>query len=816
MKTYRNQKGSLLIVVLIGLIVLTVMGVAFLGKSHSDLLISGFSQKKTDSYYIAESAVNMIALNLKNMLTMNIPLDFVRDEPKIYDPTDPATDDYKDWKPETYEYVKNWKPGSTCDWNANFNDCFNQTANGCFLDLWNSGLPGMDLGSMIRTMYYLVPKYILALGFENFAAVEDPTKRYDVRIREMSVSTDLAEKRTLQENLTIPNEMDLMQYASLATERRILHFVVEAKSQTSNSSSTVEAKIIVYGIPLFQWLMLSEKNLTFVPGSLFVLSGRVHTNQNFRAATIGGPIQISPYLNNHATDLTKALTTSGSIFQIFRITTTGGNDWDYKSSAGNKLVEVETDWDQNTNVSTYERFHDHLINGSYPSSASCSNDPDDPECWVDSNLNGYTYYSVKVDSMDADFKGRTASGVDPIHPNWFSLLNPEDPKNAAQVAAGTFPYKVSDILQPGNAMTDDSTLQHTRKWYKASLRIVQEPDGTLRSVDIMNNDIADPLNPLHINNLKAKGLVSFNSSNFFYMPTAGRVAKPITLDVGVLQSDPTLKNLNIDHVYVGSSINTQGSIQFPGPSCIGKLNAGLSAICVNEDGTPCTANCATTPVGEIRTLMLTNGQKISDKGLTISTNLTALVKGDYNTTPMDEAKPLNTDANAKDPITKASLYNPLRPAALLCDNIAFLSNDWDPSKWYHPITNPTGTYGWDPDESKGPPPVTKKATYNLAYMTSYNGSNTGAELPLMEKWNGNVLDRSTSAVMIYPSTHWPPRAGGTVFNDWYHRAWAFFFGPATWRTSQITSYGQTPPPDTDKTIAVIIQSIREIETGPFI
>jgi hypothetical protein len=171
--------------------------------------------------------------------------------------------------------------------------------------------------------------------------------------------------------------------------------------------------------------------------------------------------------------------------------------------------------------------------------------------------------------------------------------------------------------------------------------------------------------------------------------------------------------------------------------------------------------------------MVKNGSALPSGGLTVTTNKMVFVQGDYNLSE--------------------------EPAAILGDSLQLLSNSWD------------GT-AWAPDGSTAKQSASD-TTYKFAYMTGLGGF-TALELPLIEDWTGDDLTKVTSAVFMWRSREFPPKAGIYTFkSNWHKLAYRAFYSPAEWDNIMSSVFGANPPPgvDTEWVPYVKILSIDEVE-----
>ncbi len=769
-----REKGSLLMVSVIALVVLSVMGLAFLSRSNTDLKASSNVKRKTASYYAAESAVEKIVKNLMDDVKQN-GAQRLYYEPSLSDPE------------SGFEMPENIP--LTVDPITNPQGYLQE----CALYLWTNPPPewgGDTLTNLIWGCSYLYLKNsVLPNGLSN---IDD---KFDIELVTVGKMDAKGETKTLEDKFTMPNYIETTNYTGLNVTRRIYSFIVRATSKTDMSKTTLEATVSIHNIPIFQWLFLSDDTITMMPGSHAVINGRLHSNKDIRAATIGGPIDFIP---NDFESGTKALTATGNIWRVFK-----ANYYNYRpylntSGEWRRIVQVETEED------TWVPFHQNLqygdlLDSSDPAPSDCA-DRDDPECWVETTPHGYTIYSVKVDTSSAALNERLNSdnkyGSDAdgyrIYPPMYQDLKDEDmtSNNNAQ----------RRIIEPGYSNVhgipynfDNMKIQ---KWGKTNIKVLRGEDGTFTSIDGAGNKISS--GPFSYEYLRDNGIITFDGSNDFYLPTTGRIARTITVDINALKNDPQLKNYSIKHIYVGSLKAKTGEIHYPDPACNpDNSNGGVnSELCVAEDGSDCTQECdpdegcvqACNPnqTGEMDIVMLKNGSSLPVEGLTVSTNLMTFIQGDFNTDKVFTDK----DGNKIEP-----------PAAVNCDMLGFLSNSWDPSSW-------SESYGWQPSGPKGPPPASQ-TTYNLAYMIGL-GMPSGMEHPLIESWGGSKIIRNISALALWRSDNFPPKNGGTEVNNWYLRAWKFFYTPAKWITKHVKNYGIYPPPSADHEVKIILQSIKEI------
>jgi len=782
-----KQKGSLLLVTLIGLVVLSVMGFAFLSRTNTDVRASGDSMKKMDVSETAQSALNRVALNLQKMVQKYRDIHLLHETPVDLTKCRPGE---KSGDPDICEPIPLADPtvAGTYDRVQFIADC--KSVNGS-ADLSNCK-DGCDIDDACE---WVADRYELSKDLDN---IEEGFK---IAVVKVEVAEDNSRTRDLTDNFRIPHK-DVETYSNLNSGRRIYKFNVTSKSPTEYSSTTYESRIAVYNVPLFQWLKLHEDVLTMLPGGRNDQRGRIHSNTAIRAGTLGGPISFFPM---NFTEGNLSLTTSGSIFHIFNYNN-GKSSWGYvdlSATKDSKSVRVVTD-DMGTPAITddvYARFNDHLVTPSfavdakgYPTAPDTDCGDVSADCWLDdqSATSGYKYYGMKVNAKHPDFDGRISDGTSDVHPLWFKEIKDYNDDNPTQKLS------ISDIIQPidinSNGLTDSALsssigMSEVKKVYLADIRVMIQNDGSLISVDASNDEITS--GPFSITELMSRGIVKrdISGADDFYMPPAGKEAKIVKLDISGLDSAMTARpDLygDVDHIYIGSVNGAQGTgnWQYPTPDCdSAESSKGFSPICFDENGNDCLASCATGTIGSFDAVMVVNGEELPDK-LTISSNTMVAVQGHYNKTDQ-------------------------KSTAIYSDSTLFLSKDWDPSTWYDLIKNPTGTSGWNVDGAKGPPKGSS-TTYNLAYMS-------GRELPPIEAWSGRI-NRDMSEAILWESQQYPPRWGSADdegIHNWLYQAWSYFYWGPTWINKQSTLYATDPPPDSEWMCSVWIISIKEVE-GPFL
>ena len=723
MKTkFQSQKGSLLLVTLIGLIVITLLGLAFLKGSGADLKVSGDNSKNTDASYVADSGIQRVMENVKRQIGFyRNDVDFLHLRPMNYSTTP--------WTPTLLTKVSY---SGSYD-RTNFKtQCLSVNSSDACEYLADLEELSVGLGSNIDSNYNVE---LLSM---------------DRRIAPPASSSDKEPWNRDLGEVKIPDSLS-SGYAGLNTNVRIYGGRIKATDNSGRTTSVKDFKMIIYGIPIFQWLELSDDCITVTAASSSN-TGRMHSNTCFRAATIGSN-KLSPLDFNSGT---KTLTTSGKIWKISRLEDTGGS-WFF--NYGNSGISVEA---VSTSPRSFVDFQTHLADAfttnpsDYTVSISTADIAkaanDGVTRWKEDDPDGYTYYSQRVNASDSEFNDRLADKVSPINLSYYDELKKDG-------------FQVSDIIQPlgmnSKGTPDSAYLQQVKKIVTADVRIV---DGKL--VDLFGTEITSPT---------ASGYYDISKfvtpkPNNFYNPVFGRNANITEIDVGALKSNYP----NVSQIYVGSTVPQQGEIHFPTPNCTGTTGGGSThpAKCINASGVPC-GSCVASNTGTYEAVKVVNGAYLPANGLTITTNTAALVQGNYN---LDQPP---------------SIVG--KPAAILSDTIQFLSNDWDT----------TGSTGWNPSNVTGPKSGSA-TTYNFAYMT-------GAVLPLIEKWDNKDLWRKTSQISFWKPVNFPPKAGSTVVNDWQFRALANFFTGANWTTRQNTSFGINPPPGTDFTILVQLQSVVPVE-----
>ena len=739
-KIQRNEKGSLLMLVLIGLIVVSVLGWAFMDNSRMSLSASGNNLRKSVSYEVADSALNLIALNIKKTIEQQNYLDIFQEDP-TYNPilTDPnygtpiCPIDQFIQPPVTYPFNIHDHSSACLFANTFQKSCMTvrTTPYGC---------------------QYIASMHALEEGLSTI------NENFDVTLnlfRTDQINEDKRERRTLNQNFSVPSDLNLSGVAGWNTERRIYTVQVSARAKNELSATLLEGKVGIFSIPLFQNLIISEDFITITTGGASHATGRMHSNKGVRVGTIGGPTEFSPL--SFAND-NKAITTSGRIWQIFQLDM-GGSTFDYRNNPVRVATEeITPPAPPNPGVYTWADFSNNLTNGTYPDPTTCGNSPLNPICWKDAGTDGLTYYSTEVNANSANFNGKIVAGTGDIRPSWYQQL----------VDNG---YKPSEVLQPGVFSSPDPLLEAQKKFYSASIRIVKDAAGVPKSVDSHGAEIT--VGALSYDNLKNVKHIVSDTNRQFYDPIYGREANVIEVDISMLNaamvSDPTHFGA-IDHIYVGTLRSPQGEIHYPKPDCTGNTGSALHpAICMDNNGIDCTASCIAANTGSFDSVIIKNGATIPIKGLTITSNTKVMIQGDYNT------------------------VGDLKSTAVYGDTIQYLSKSWDAS-------------GWNPDNPTGP---------KAAAATTYRLASVGKILPLMENWGGATLNRTMSHLDLWggQSNQFPPSVNNkaVVFNDWQLRAFGFFFGGATWITDQITNYGVTPPPHSDNKFVVYLLGKRVVE-----
>lgn len=585
-KVYRNQKGTALGLVLILIIVISIMGYAFLSNSNNDLRVSGNSSKTTDASYIADSGVNRIIKNLKGMAGQYRTIDFLHPRP-MNSSTPPA--------PIPLIEVT---PSGSYDRSTFITQC----------EGINSAAPNPH-----AACDYLADLTELRVGL---GQAIDPDHNVELLSIDRHIAgTDLSEpwNRALADGFKVPLSVSTA-YADLNAEVRIYGAIVRATSLRGNAISTKEVRFIIYSIPLFQWLVLADDCITSSPMSASE-KGRKHSNTCIRMTSMNSH-KLSPLNFNPGS---MVATTAGKIWRMSRIRNYIYNDptdpgVQVEESSGSwvklvdHLVDDSEDWlaYNEINETSYLDHEDFLtaINAT--------------SLWKEIGSDGYAYYSQEVKASDPAFNNRLADKTTEIKPAFYdTLLNKEK-------------YKLIDIIQPPNINSkdelDSSYLIGVKKVYNSDIRIV---NGI--SLDAIGNPLPST-SPYHYDNLVdvTKGVVIQREVNAFYNPIHGRAANVTKIDIGVLKS----RFPEVRQIYVGSTHPTEGEIQFPTPGCTGSTVGGGAhpPICVTGTGTDCTTTCDKNNIGSYETIMLTNGAELPNGGLTVYTNTAGVIQGNYNNT----------------------------------------------------------------------------------------------------------------------------------------------------------------------------------------
>ena len=751
----RNERGALLAVTLIALIVLSVMGFAFLSRSNTDVKASGDVIKKTNAEYAAETALGRIALRLQsaiykseNIHVLSIPVDTATNSE-----INPA---------DIVEVTASYDP----------EDKDPNSSNGYWNYVYNSCMPTQDTKFDFDTREWICQRQ--AAMYEIRQQLQDENLDFDLELIEdsssgyINSSKDNLEKWDTYDPTKRIEPLNNPLVANKIAQKRVYRFVVNATQKGPQSSAeTLESTIVVYDIPEFQWLALSEYIISFAPGSTYQIHGWIHSNTGVRPGGYGGmefypsnPIDGDPAVNKADFENgDMAITTAGKIWHMFGIKEPSW--YDYPANA------IKIFWGENAGDN--ETFENHIIAPDpAKDEAYYTANPDECEstpftsngCWVDADPAGFTFYSMAVDADSPKFKNKIADGQSALYPGWYTTLQ----------EAGRNPI---DVIMPGNSATDDAMYKKYKKFYRSELRVIKANDDPisceLKSVNADGSDITDMANPLHISNLvdpvtPENGIVQCKLKDF-YDPRKGRNANIIEVNIEKLKAmtDPP------ETIYVGSPYFPRGNVDYKKPAA---------------------------DTGVFDAVMLTHGSTLPANGLTVTSPNAVYVQGDFNLPPDISSEP--------------SESNQPPPAAVFSDSISFLSNEWVTGNWYNSVSNPTGNKGWNPesyvaDATLEPPSVSKKATYILSYMAG-NANPTALEHPLIEKWSGNKLIRYISAINLwkpreFPPPKWDEATGDYIYDadgnyvrweNWHKSAYSGYYTAASWTNKQINTYGQFP------------------------
>lgn len=748
-RSIRSEKGALLAVTLIALIVLSVMGFAFLSRSNTDVRASGETAKKTGAAYAAESALNKIALRLKGVIERSENIHI------LSTPIDSSTNSEVDpgmiveVAPASYEY-----------WDYVYNQC---------IPLQNSAFP-------FDTKEWICQRQ--AANYEIQQQLVDPDSEFDLSLVEdssnafINTSEDAAEA---WQQYTTANRVEALNEPLLANkmaQKRIYRFVVNAtKRGARTAAETLESTIVAWAVP-FQGIAFSDYVLSFAPGEPYDVNGWLHSNRGVRAGGSGPDSFIPSYPNDFDVTINDedfdngdmAITSSGKIWHFFGVEMPGFYKYspssvkiyygpsNYKTFSGEIVEKDGKDEDY---------FKSHLD--------ECQETPNTSSgCWKDVFNEDFTLYSMAVNADSPKFRNKIADSLPELHPGWHTTM----------INAGKDP---SEILQPGDPSTDDPINKKYKVFYRSDLRIVKtnNDDTTcvFASLDGEGNEITDPTDPRHISNFydssnPAGSIIRCRPKDFFD-PRKGRNVNTIELDIGNLKAAGT----NFKTIYLGSLYGPTGELKFPKPDS----NTGF-----------------------IDAVMLANASSLPDDGLTVSSPNSVYFRGDFNLPPDSSQEPSNTNR----PPPAAVLADSV---TFLSND--WITGTEHPDGWYigkNDINgDPIGVKGWNPIQTNWmstPPVTTEKTKYIVSYMAG-NANPTAFEHPLIENWGSGSkeLIRYMSAVNLWKPREFPPPLwdssmgdylrdsdGNIVRNTGWHNDALGYYSPAKWTNKQILTFGQFP------------------------
>jgi hypothetical protein len=771
-KLIKNQSGSYIAAVLILIVIITILGITFLSKSKLDMRLSGDSSKKKAVDYAAESAIKMVAANLKELVLKYSNIDLVN--------MDTPTSSYSE--PEVT---------SPFDRNSYITSCKGLNDGNEQLCSWlatkaelSTNLPSIDQNFNISIV------------------------RMDRKVEDVSGSEPYPWNKSLTDFYQVPFLTEYPEYKGLYSEKRIYAVTIKAKAEGSGATSSMQAMLTVYGVPMTQWLLYSNYDVTIAPSDYTLLTkGRFHTNSHFRLGTRSYPARITPLTFDEKVPVVTATKNIWNIGKLWHIKMDDPefdhdiHDW-YTNKIGVEVSAGSEVYFQDHLPKIYENDATLIPYFNYYWKCDAS---DDLPLWREVPPSDYYIHAVHVNTEDSEFQGRLKENVDPIYPPWF-------PK------AGDS-YEPRDLIEPGNSVpdgiADSNELKDFRLYYKAKIRLLRGNDGVIRSLDKDGNEITT--GKFSAPELMTMGAISYEPSKFFE-PTQFRNANTITVDMSKFKND---SDYNGAVIYVGSLRPASGQLQIPTPGCTGPqlydpnntpAKWAYTPKCVDDSGNNCllpstAVICDATQVGSLDVVRIKNGPELNEGGISVATNRPVYVQGNYNT------------------VNKKS-------AAIFADTMKVLSNSWEKIP---PAGIPCAGSGcgWLPNNVTGPQPVTEDVTQNLAIFAGLD-HDMGFISPFLEqyfykdattlaKYKRNVT-LNTSLIRFWKSKYMPPKAGSVTLYNWDRMAygawlpnpqgrWVNYYTNPNLIVNQDISLGSNPPPGTDKSIFVTISSIKEVESN---
>ena len=599
-----NQNGSIIIAVLIMAIVVSSIAIGFLFTTKASVKTAADARRKAESRYLCELVLKKVALRIKKLATLS------RNIHVLAGPGD------KSPVPLQYDEIPIIEPY----------EFFNYIYKKC---IPSQSLKGSELTYIEKEFacQYQAAKYEV----EQEMVSRDP--RYNFKLTSFDSTTDKNEAYFELSKTTVSKNNP--EYGHKWADQRIYRFSVSADgSRSGNASTSLMAVVVLFDMPLFQWLVLSNYTITIMSDTQYEFKGHIHSNDQIRLGTenINNTMEVKLFKTGNG--INPSISTSGNFWHIFSAS---------KSAKGS----IKVFWDASPDTfALYEAHSFDLLSELLSRNSNiydfCSNNPESsPLCWQDISPKHGAIYSAKIDNYTSDFGNALADHSRKVYPAFYEILN-----NYLNISP-------KEIILPGET-SDTEILRKIKKWYGADIRLAVRQDRGIQIVDDNKNRDGGSIIP---KDSELGGILKYKRYNFFE-PRKNEVANVLELDVkAFINSLP--KNKHDAHLYfyeddADGFFDIDVSSSYQNPKTQTKFNKS-----------------------RFEALMLVNGlELLHDKALTITSDIPVYVKGDYNITE--------------------------RPAAINADSITYLSNDWNPAKWYHPKRNPRSKYGWDPDYPERP------------------------------------------------------------------------------------------------------------------